>query len=193
MVYLDPVGIARALHDGIAQDLVALGYSIDLLIATPQTPIQTRVELRTMRFRVDELITKVRQEIFQLRQSVETEALGDTSGQLLVIAKAICGDRMGEINLSPVTLSFEAHQIIISTATELLRNSYVHSRGTQIDLTLTSIEDRTTLVVADNGIGGAHMSSTRFGLRGISERVAMLDGEFILESNANGTRAHIAL
>ncbi len=189
MVAQDPVGIARALHDGIAQDLVALGYSIDLLIAVPQTPTDVRIDLRTMRFRVDELISKVRREIFTLR----LPAQGDLSTELTQIAREICGERLGKLSISHLELSFELHQLILIAAREFLLNSANHSRGTQIDLTLGSIEDRTYLVVADNGMGGAQMSSTRFGLRGISERVALLNGEFQLTSDQNGTRARITL
>ena len=61
--------IARQIHDGIAQDLVALGYSLDLSLAAPELPITTRAELRTLRFEVTELIEKVRREILNLRNT----------------------------------------------------------------------------------------------------------------------------
>jgi signal transduction histidine kinase len=60
------VTLAQELHDGIAQDLVGLGFSIDSLISTSHD--QTAKEsLRQLRFLVTELIDKVRLEIHQLR------------------------------------------------------------------------------------------------------------------------------
>ena len=62
------VTLAQELHDGIAQDLVGLGYSIDSLIADTQD-MKSKDSLRTMRFTITELIEKVRQEIHQLRSA----------------------------------------------------------------------------------------------------------------------------
>ena len=181
--------IARDLHDGIAQDLVALGYSLDLMMAVPETPTEVRVNLRTLRFSIDELISKVRREIFALR-SADTP---DICLELTQIAQEVCGNRLGNVNITDLNLSFDVHEVVLASATELLRNSYNHSRATQIDITLSTIEDRIFLQVEDNGIGGAHMSTTRYGLRGISERVTDLQGTFTLDSNESGTRAHITL
>ena len=62
------VTLAQELHDGIAQDLVGLGYSIDSLIANTQD-MKSKDSLRTVRFTITELIEKVRQEIHQLRSA----------------------------------------------------------------------------------------------------------------------------
>jgi two-component system, NarL family, sensor histidine kinase LiaS len=61
--------LARELHDGVAQDLVALGYELDLLLATVDLQSPTRKGIRSLRFRVDELISKVRREMYQLREA----------------------------------------------------------------------------------------------------------------------------
>lgn len=58
------IEIAREIHDGIAQDLVALGYRLDAVLAAPGTPASFRNEVRTIRFTVSDLIEKVRAEIF---------------------------------------------------------------------------------------------------------------------------------
>jgi signal transduction histidine kinase len=62
------VTLAQELHDGIAQDLVGLGYSIDSLIAATQD-MKTKDSLRTVRFTITNMIEKVRQEIHQLRSA----------------------------------------------------------------------------------------------------------------------------
>jgi signal transduction histidine kinase len=60
--------LAQELHDGIAQDLVGLGFSIDSLISTTED-LQARDSLRKVRFAITTLIDKVRLEIHHLRTS----------------------------------------------------------------------------------------------------------------------------
>ena len=62
--------LAQELHDGIAQDLVGLGFSIDSLIASSQE-LETKDSLRHLRFAITALIDKVRLEIHQLRTATE--------------------------------------------------------------------------------------------------------------------------
>lgn len=65
------VRLAQELHDGIAQDLVGLGYSIDSLVGASGTPNDIRAQLRSLRFAMSDLVEKVRDEIFALRLSRE--------------------------------------------------------------------------------------------------------------------------
>jgi signal transduction histidine kinase len=70
------VKLAQELHDGIAQDLVGLGFSIDSLISTTEV-LETKDSLRKVRFGITELIDKVRLEIHHLRTS--SELISDTT------------------------------------------------------------------------------------------------------------------
>lgn len=159
--------IARQIHDGIAQDLVALGYSLDQTLGAPELPITTRAELRTLRFEVSELIEKVRREILNLRNTAP-----DLSEQIILI----CGDRLGKVNLT-----IPLDQVLGPIAIELLRNAAEHSGASLINLRTYSDEALTVIEVSDNGIGGVEMKADRFGLVGITEAVAELSGkiEFI--------------
>jgi len=60
--------LAQELHDGIAQDLVGLGFSIDSLIASTSDQ-SSRESLRHVRFSITDLINKVRLEIHELRSA----------------------------------------------------------------------------------------------------------------------------
>jgi signal transduction histidine kinase len=62
--------LAQELHDGIAQDLVGLGFSIDSLISSARD-LQAKDALRQLRFAITELIDKVRLEIHQLRTAAD--------------------------------------------------------------------------------------------------------------------------
>ena len=159
--------IARQIHDGIAQDLVALGYSIDQSLGAPELPTSTRAELRTLRFEVSQLIEKVRREILNLRSTAPD--LGEQ-------AIAICGDRLGKVELAT-----PLGQSLSPIAVELLRNAAEHSGASVINLRTYSDQAHTVIEVSDNGIGGVEMKADRFGLVGITEAVAELAGkvEFI--------------
>lgn len=77
--------LAQELHDGIAQDLVGLGFSIDSLISSSQD-LQAKDSLRQVRFAISELINKVRLEIHHLRTSsdlVSEDAGIDVNYELL--------------------------------------------------------------------------------------------------------------
>jgi len=64
------VVLAQELHDGIAQDLVGLGFSIDSLISTSHDQL-AKESLRQLRFSVTELIDNVSLEIHQLRTAAD--------------------------------------------------------------------------------------------------------------------------
>ena len=155
--------IARQIHDGIAQDLVALGYSLDQSLGAPELPTSTRAELRTLRFEVTALIEKVRREILNLR---------NTAPDLGEQAITICGDRLGIVDLR-VALDQSLKPIVI----ELLRNATEHSGASVINLRTYSDKALTVIEISDNGIGGVEMKADRFGLVGIAEAVAELSGQ----------------
>lgn len=60
------VTLAQELHDGIAQELVALGFSIDQVIAQC-TDTDVRNSLRTIRFTITQQIEIVRKQMHNLR------------------------------------------------------------------------------------------------------------------------------
>ena len=69
------VKLAQELHDGIAQDLVGLGYGLDALLFQESNEVK-RAALRSVRFDINILIEKVRSEILELRtQHGEYESL----------------------------------------------------------------------------------------------------------------------
>ena len=103
------VRLAQELHDGIAQDLVGLGYSIDSLVGVPDTPYDIRAELRSLRFAISDLVEKVRDEIFALRSSKE---------------------------ILPAQNEPSVHYELQKILAELLRNIQEHSQATSITMSL---------------------------------------------------------
>ena len=171
--------VARELHDGIAQDLVALGYSLDLLLATDELPQSARSSIRGARLQVDELMRKVRSEIFNLRKQSHLSL----SVQLHSLIAQECSEFEVELDISEMSAPAEVGDEIISIAREILRNAKLHSRASRIGITAYPINNRIYLQICDNGIGGAIMKDGRWGMTGISERIAKLGGSIVIENN----------
>jgi signal transduction histidine kinase len=171
--------VARELHDGIAQDLVALGYSLDLLLATDGLPQSARSSIRESRLQVDELMRKVRSEIFNLR----SQSQQSISTQLQSLISQEYSEFELELDIEPASAPPEVGHEIIAIAREILRNVRLHSRATRIGITLYPVNNRIYLQICDNGIGGAIMKDGRWGMMGISERIAKLGGSIVIENN----------
>ncbi len=189
MITPQRLALARELHDGVAQDLVALGYELDLLLAAADTQAPVRKGIRSLRFQVDELITKVRREMYQLREP----HLESVQEKLADAATQICGSRLSRAEIAEFDIEPALGIELTAIATELMRNSVRHSGGSEIEIFLSQVENRTYLEVRDNGIGGATLESSRLGLIGVKERTEKLGGAFTCSSTSSGTRVAITL
>ena len=182
------LSVARELHDGIAQDLVGIGYSLDLLLAESSLSNAARSQLRNTRLEIDTLISKVRSEILRLRQADSLNLA--TELQKLLDKYKYAADVT--FTSEKVDTSAVRTQELISIVTEILRNIELHSRATQVAITLYPINNRTCLEISDNGIGGARMKTGHYGLQGIIERVELIGGNISIES-LEGTRITILI
>ena len=186
------IELARDLHDGIAQDLVALGYELDLLLGATESTVESRREIRVLRFKIDDLISKVRREMYALRDLKET-SFQEILKQLII---EICGDLHVTQTISDISIPSSYQSELRAIATELLRNARVHSGASHIEVLLKGVENRTYLEVSDNGVGGAQVNTSRLGrlgLVGVKERVEQLHGKLEIISTENGTRIKVVL
>ena len=88
MITSQRIRFAQELHDGIAQDLVGLGYAIDLILASSEN-LSERDSLRALRLDVISIIDKVRREIFQLRQTTGDVDVLHTEPEIRVILERV--------------------------------------------------------------------------------------------------------
>ena len=179
------IAIAQDIHDGIAQDLIALGYHLDLILAEPATPATVRHEVRTVRHDLSTLIVKVRNEIFELRSS------GDFWIEIDQIAASI--SPIIEIKSDECDLEPSVRTLLLQVIPELLRNAARHSGASQIHLSCTAQNNQTVVTIRDNGSGGAKVSQGRYGLLGCIERVESDGGFITIESGEKGTTVAITL
>lgn len=156
------INLARDLHDSLAQDLVAIGYKLDLLIA--DLPFNYRANVKEIRDLVTTATSQVRKELFALRATAE-----DPLDQINSSAMPLALDIQGDLS----TLDSRRLRIV----NELVRNAASHSKGRNIRLEIT--EDY--LIVSDDGVG----------LFGVSELADQLGARLEISSSKEGTKVEI--
>lgn len=191
MTLSERIHLAQELHDGIAQDLVGVGYSLDLLLSAPDTPSQTRIDLRTLRFTVNELLEKVRSEIHQLH----AYSGGSLSQQVESNAKEICEGMELACDIAdlPIDVSADFSYEILQIVREILRNVSSHSQAQRVQLHLGFTDGVLHLEISDDGNGGAAESEGHFGIVGAKTRASNLNGEWTIESDKTGTRVGVRI
>jgi len=183
------IKIAQELHDGIAQDLVGLSYSLDLLLAAPDTPSVTRIELRTILFKVSTLIESVRSEIFNLRAQ-ELISFEYSLRSLLLELKS---DVELKIVRNDHVLSSQTEEELLAISRELLRNSIKHSGASVIEISIEKSDTGMNYTYRDNGKGMNENQRKGFGILGIQERCASIDGTLTMSSTSLGIDYHISI
>lgn len=180
--------LARDIHDGIAQDLVAVGYRLDSLLARPDIDGELRSELRGLRLSISDTLAQVRRDLFDLRTRSE-ESLANN---LTALYNELCQGLGGSCEIEECNLPPEDEGLLVSAARELLRNAVRHSNADSIWLSLASTADNVALTVADNGRGGVMTKPGHFGLVGIEEKVAERGGSFKI-SGKHGSTISVSL
>lgn len=148
------VTLAQELHDGIAQELVALGFSIDQAISISQEA-EVKSSLRAIRFATTELIETVRGQMHQLRSD---DPLEDD------------------------TVSVDTMHELLRIVQEVLRNIEKHAEA-----------DTVKIEIHDDGKGGVSHKENSFGIRGLQERVAKINGEIHIDSTPEGTTIGVTI
>lgn len=189
MTQRERIKIAQELHDGIAQDLVGLSYSLDLLLGAPDTPSATRIELRTILFKVSTLIESVRAEIFNLRAQELISFEHSLRSLLLELNSSIELKIMREDCVLPAHTEEE----LLAISRELLRNSVKHSGASVIEISISKSKNDIQYTYRDNGKGMNNTKSVGFGIRGIQERCSSIDGTLTMSSTSRGIDYFIAI
>ena len=194
--------IARELHDGTVQALVAIGRRLELIAQHSQDPGMLS-ELAAVRQQVSEAANEVRRFSRELRPLV-LEDLG------LVAALRYLSNQHTEQFGTPVNLTVhgtlrglpaDQELVLFRIYQETLTNISKHAQATRVDALLEVDAEGLTMEVVDDGLGfEAEMAPTdlaqrgHFGLMGIQERVQLLGGRLAIESTpGRGTQVSIWL
>lgn len=168
--------IAREMHDGVAQEVVALGYVVDEIASTSSEPnIQDLAG--SLRDEISRVVTELRLSIFDLRQDVSDHL----SGALAECLRVTCDDTALEAHL---TLQESGPPLPARTQVELLRvaqeaigNVRRHAGAENIWVSLVSDGSAVVLEVADDGVGSARPRDRHWGLQTMRERARTIGAE----------------
>ena len=168
--------VAREIHDGIAQELVYVGYALDGLGAEIDGGKPTaRESVRRTREHVTRIISELRLSIFTLRTAPEPGGLGAALGEYV---RSVAGAAGIAVHL---TLSEEATRLPADTEAELLRiaqeavtNARKHAKARNLWVTLSVDPPRALLRVEDDGHGIDAGGRRGFGLEIMRERAERL-------------------
>lgn len=196
--------LARELHDQAIQDLVGLNYALDDLECSLDDPAAARAQAATLRHDIRSLIEVVRSICGELRPPT-LDSLG------LPAALASFAADWGERSGIPVTLTIDpslprlAEPVEISLfrmVQEALSNVRKHAGATAVSIALQATDRRSlALTIEDNGSGvpatlnfADLAAAGHYGLLGMSERIALVQGRLrIARGAAGGTRIAIEI
>ena len=164
--------LARELHDGLAQELAAIGYSLDSVIGQESLGDKPRTQLRSLRSNISALIEQVRNEIYELRNETNrtfSESIRSQCESLLT-GTNISVEIQGEAQISK-DINYE----ILRGLRELILNSIEHSNCKNIEIKLSD----NLITYTDDGTFKSTINNMNFGLSGLRERVENFGGELI--------------
>jgi NarL family two-component system sensor histidine kinase LiaS len=162
--------LARELHDGLAQELAAIGYKLDSVVGKENLDQNARKDLRKLRSTISALIEQVRNEIFELRNNSNRSFAEAVESQLktLLTGSEISFELQGECEIKK-----EDHYELIRCIRELILNSISHSNCMNIRICLSD----KSITYNDDGFFHETTINSGFGLIGISERLTRLGGQ----------------
>ncbi|GAA3281345.1 sensor histidine kinase [Dactylosporangium vinaceum] len=180
--------LARNLHDGVQQLLVALKFDL-ARIARLSDPDAVREQIAESGERVQSIIADVR----NIAHGAQAPSLLD---QGLAGALEVLAERHHlplALSLGVTELPGDLERELFYVLSEALTNVVMHAQASSVRVGLRSEGDTVVAEVVDDGIGGAVVRDGH-GLRGISERVRALRGHLEIDSRAGGgTRLTVVL
>jgi signal transduction histidine kinase len=190
--------LAREIHDGVAQELVMVGYGIDNALATlPARAEETDRELRSLREEVTRVVTELRMSLFELRSEVDRH--GGLAAAIAEYARTVGAQAGLRVHLS---LDESTARLPAATEAELLRiaqeaitNARKHAGAANLWVTCAVDPPMAQVVVSDDGQGIADPHPDgRYGLAIMAERAERIRGRLeIKPRHPSGTTVAVVL
>ncbi len=183
--------IARELHDDTIQTMIAVSRRLDDVASRDSATLKEVLNsLGQLREDIDKALIRTRRFIQDLRPPT-LEYLGLVAA-LRELATQVQEQSGIEVNLkvegSERRFTSDEELLIYRIAQEALRNIWRHSEATKAELTIEFNEEKTVVVISDNGKGCEVVESSEFlkagklGLMGMKERAHLLGGTLEVRS-----------
>jgi len=177
--------LERNLHDGAQQRLVALSLALRLAQAKLTSDPDAADELLVG---ASEELSQALEELRELARGIHPAVLTDRGLRAALEGLATRTPLPVELDLPaerlPAAIEAAAYYVVAESVTNVVK----HAQATAVDVRIAAVDGSVVVEVADDGVGAADPQSGS-GLRGLSDRLAALDGRLEVESpESGGTR-----
>jgi len=178
--------LERNLHDGAQQRLVALALDLTLIgVTLEKDPPAARKTLTAAQDQLAQGLDELRELARGIHPAVLTERGLGPALQALVKRAPV---RVEIIELPEERLAGPVEAAAYYVAAEAITNVAKYARASHVNVSVGHLSGRATLVVSDDGVGGADAANGT-GLRGLADRVEALGGHLDVDSPpGRGTR-----
>ncbi len=175
--------IERNLHDGVQQQLVAIGLDLGMAETHVDTnPTRARELIVSAREKVQGSIGELR----QLGRGLHPAILEDRGIDAALSAVVARAPIPISVHVDPdLGLSRDVEEAVYFLANEAIANILKHSQATVASVHVMRVGRNVRVIVHDNGVGGAS-SGGGTGLSGMRARVRAVDGTFTVTSPKGG-------
>jgi signal transduction histidine kinase len=174
--------LERNLHDGAQQRLLSVALRLRLVEARLASHPDEAELVAASRSELERSL----QELREVAQGIHPAVLSDHG--LAVALEAVVARSLVPVRLSmhldgrlPEPIEAAVYYLVC----EALTNTAKHAKASKVTVQISCSDGRVLVEVADDGRGGADMAAGS-GLRGLADRVAALDGRFVISSDAGG-------
>ena len=182
--------IERDLHDGVQQQLVSLGLKLGVMKADPPTGDALKEQLAG----VTEDVGSVLDALVEIARGIHPAIL--SQGGLAPALKALARRSAVPVELHARIegpLPDEVEVAAYYVGAEALTNTAKYARASVVHMDVTTDDGTLTLMVRDDGVGGADPGRGS-GLVGLQDRVEALGGTIKIDSSAgSGTCVVVTL
>lgn len=189
--------LAREIHDGVAQELVMVGYGIDNAVAALPDASAAEEELRILRAEVTRVITELRLSLFELRS--EVDRYGGLTAAIADYARTVGASAGLRVHLSldetTARLPAAVEAELLRIAQEAITNARKHAGAENLWVTCAVDPPFAQVEISDDGSGiGENRPDGRYGLAIMAERAERIRGRLEITPRVpNGTTVAVVL
>jgi signal transduction histidine kinase len=181
--------VAREIHDGIAQELAVLGYTVDEMSAGSTGDLPDLAgSLRSLRGEITRIITELRLSIFDLRTDLGS---GVSLNAVLAEHARAVGSQSGltvhlELAETPGRLRVETETELLRIAQEAISNARRHAGAENLWVSCRVDPPQAVLRVSDDGRGLGPGRHDSYGFDIMAERASRIGGKLTIGPRTGG-------
>ncbi len=185
------VSIAREIHDDLGGNLTAMKFGLSTMIQQVSAGAPVSLEQTTMlQSIIDQTFDAVHRISGNLRPNILDLGLVDAlAWQVDQFKKQLAIASTFTTNCDDLTVDSDQSMALFRICQEALSNIAKYAQATQVRVELRQLESQLQLTIADNGVGLAPADKIKpnsFGLRGMQERAAAMQGELLMTCPLGG-------